>query len=286
MSAVLLDGTAVAGQYIEKLKQRVSLLKQSGVEPMLAVLAAGHYAPSRVYLNGKRKDCRRCGIRSEEISLPEDTTETEILSEIRELNRREEVHGILVQLPLPPKINRQRILDAITPLKDVDALSTVSFGRLMKGTPLYTPCTPAGIIALLDAYAIETEGKRCVIVSRSELVGKPLTQLLLDRGATVTVCHSKTKDLKAETRRADIVVTAAGRPGLITPEMIGEQTVVIDVSINRFPDGTLTGDCTPEVREKAAYLTPVPGGVGPMTRVMLLENTVKAACLSASFCAE
>ena len=233
---------------------------------------------SAVYVRNKEQDCDQCGISCADHRLPADTSQQELLALMAELNRDKTVDGILVQLPLPAHLDAGQVLRAIDPEKDVDAFHSENVGRLHLGQPRYLPCTPAGIMALLKKYGIDPAGRHCVVVGRSNIVGKPMAALLLQADATVTVCHSKTPDLCSQGRQADLVVRAAGRRGLLTADMVTPGAVVIDVAMNRAPDGKLCGDVDyAAVAEKAGYITPVPGGVGPMTRAMLMENTYRAA---------
>jgi methylenetetrahydrofolate dehydrogenase (NADP+)/methenyltetrahydrofolate cyclohydrolase len=280
MENKIIDGKEVAKKYRKQIKQEVLDLNKQGIHPALAVVIVGDDPASRVYVDNKKKDCEKCGIISEEIALPAETGEAELLSLIDSLNKREELHGILVQMPLPKGISEQNILRAISPEKDVDAFHPYNVGLIVEGSYNFVPCTPAGVLALLDEYGVEIEGKECVVVGRSNIVGKPQALLLLHKNGTVTVCHSRTKNLKEVCLRADILVSAVGKTGIITADMVKEGAVVIDVAMNKKEDGKLTGDvCFDEVYEKASLITPVPGGVGPMTRVMLLKNTLKAAKL-------
>lgn len=277
MAAVILDGKALAKKRKTEIASRVAGMKQ---KPGLAVIIVGNNPASRTYVDNKKRDCAECGILSREYALPEDTGEEELLGLISELNRDGDIDGILVQLPLPEAISEDRILTAIDPQKDVDAFHPYNVGLILTGKPVFLPCTPAGVMAILDEYKIPVEGKRCVVVGRSNIVGKPQALLLLQRNGTVTVCHSRTADLPSVTREADILVSAVGKRGVITGDMVKPGAVVIDVAMNRNEAGKLCGDCAfEEVSVKANYITPVPGGVGPMTRVMLLENTLKAAGL-------
>ena len=233
---------------------------------------------SRVYVNGKKKDCGECGIYSEEYAIPAETTQQELLELVDTLNGREDIDGILVQLPLPRHLNEKEVLLAIRPDKDVDCFHPFNVGQLMIGENGFQPCTPAGVMRMLQEYGIDPAGKHCVIVGRSNIVGKPQAMLMLRENATVTICHTKTPDLKAECLRADILVAAAGRAGLITGDMVKEGAVVVDVAMNRNEAGKLCGDVDYAAAvERASYITPVPGGVGPMTRAMLMENTLYAA---------
>ena len=231
-----------------------------------------------MYVNGKKKDCGECGIYSEEYAIPAETTQQELLELVDTLNGREDIDGILVQLPLPKHLNEKEVLLAIRPDKDVDCFHPFNVGELMIGEKGFQPCTPAGVMRMLQEYGIDPAGKHCVIVGRSNIVGKPQAMLMLRENATVTICHTKTPDLKAECLRADILVAAAGRAGLITGDMVKEGAVVIDVAMNRNESGKLCGDVDyAAAAERASYITPVPGGVGPMTRAMLMENTLFAA---------
>ena len=275
MSAGILDGKALAGRIKEELRCKCGLLARA---PQLAVVLVGDDPASAIYVRNKERDCRECGIDCRDHRLAADTTQEALLALIRELNRDDSVDGILVQLPLPGHLDGAQVLRAIDPDKDVDAFHPENVGRLLLGQPRYLPCTPAGILALLREYAIDLAGKHCVVVGRSNIVGKPLALLLLQADATVTVCHSKTPDLADQCRRADILVSAAGQAGLITADMVRPHAVVIDVAMNWGADGRLCGDVDfGAVAQRADYITPVPGGVGPMTRAMLMENTYQAA---------
>lgn len=275
MSATLMDGKALA----EKVRENVRLqVEAMGRRPGLAVILVGDNPASRVYVNGKKRDCAQCGIYSEEYALLEETTQEQLLELIDELNRREDIDGILCQLPLPKHLDEEAALLAIRPDKDVDCFHPYNVGRLMIGAPGFRPCTPAGVMRMLEEYGIDPAGKHCVIVGRSNIVGKPQAMLMLQKNATVTICHTKTRNLKEECLRADILVAAAGRTGLITGDMIAEGAVVIDVAMNRNAAGKLCGDVDAQAAaQRASFLTPVPGGVGPMTRAMLMENTLLAA---------
>ena len=275
MSAGILDGKALAGRIKEELRCKCERLARA---PQLAVVLVGDDPASAIYVRNKERDCRECGIDCRDHRLAADTTQEALLALIRALNRDDSVDGILVQLPLPGHLDGAQVLRAIDPDKDVDAFHPENVGRLLLGQPRYLPCTPAGILALLREYAIDPAGKHCVVVGRSNIVGKPLALLLLQADATVTVCHSKTPDLADQCRRADILVSAAGQAGLITADMVRPHAVVIDVAMNRGADGRLCGDVDfGAVAQRADYITPVPGGVGPMTRAMLMENTYQAA---------
>ena len=275
MAATVIDGKALAAKCKARIKLQAEGLAR---RPGLAVIIVGNNQASRTYVNHKEKDCAECGIYSEEYALLEDADPRDLFALIEVLNGRADIDGILVQLPLPPQFDEKQVIEAIAPGKDVDCFHPYNVGRLVAGEPGFRPCTPAGVMEMLDEYGIDPAGKHCVVVGRSNIVGKPQAVLLLQRDATVTICHSKTPDLGAVTRQADILVSAVGRRGLITADMVKEGAVVIDVAMNRNDEGKLCGDvCYAEVAEKASYITPVPGGVGPMTRVMLLENTLTAA---------
>ena len=276
--ATIMDGKALSLKLKEQMKQRIAQLKQQGINPKLVVVLVGDNSASQVYVRNKHKSCGEVGIESEVITMPEQTTQQELLALVEDMNRREDVDGILVQLPLPEGLDSRAVLEAIRPEKDVDAFHPENVGRLMLWLPRFLPCTPAGIMALLWAYGISPAGKHCVVVGRSNIVGKPMALLLLAEDATVTVCHSRTPDLAEQCRRADILISAVGRRGLITSDMVKPGAVVVDVAMNRNEEGKLCGDVDfAAVAEKAAYITPVPGGVGPMTRAMLMENTVSAS---------
>ena len=270
----LIDGKTVSLAVKTAVKDAIAA---EGIEPCLAVILVGNDPASRVYVNNKKKACALCGIRSLEYSLPEETTQEELLALIDRLNRDETVNGILCQLPVPPLISEKAVIDKIDPKKDVDCFHNENVGRLWTGNGRLKPCTPAGMMELLDYYKIDPAGKRCVIVGRSNIVGKPMAALMLARNATVTVCHSKTQNLSAVCREADILVAAVGKPKFITADMVKDGAVVLDVGINRLSDGSLCGDVDFEaVKEKAAFLTPVPGGCGPMTIAVLMQNTLTA----------
>lgn len=277
--AEIIDGKLVSKTVRNDITKRVAEFKEeSGIVPGLAVIIVGENPASVVYVRNKHKACLEVGIRSFEINLPEQTTEDELLAKIDELNANDEVHGILVQLPLPRHISEERVIDRISPDKDVDAFSHDSVGRIVEGKYRFLPCTPAGIMKLLEFYNVSIEGKECVIIGRSNIVGKPMALLMLNASGTVTVCHSRTKNLSEVTKRADILVVAIGKPNFVTADMIKEGAVVVDVGINRMGDGSLCGDVDFEAASKVASLiTPVPGGVGPMTITMLMENTLFAA---------
>ncbi len=278
MAAKIIDGRLVAKSIREGLKEEVENLKKDGIEPGIAVVLVGENPASMVYVKNKGEACRSTGIYSEEHRLPEDTSESELLDLIERLNRDSRIHGILVQLPLPSHINKDKILKAISPDKDVDGFHEINMGRLFTGQEGLVPCTPFGIIKLLEHYNIPVDGKFAVIVGRSNIVGKPVAMMLLQRNATIAMCHTRTANMKEICRMGDIIIAAAGRPGMITGEMIKEGAVVIDVGINRLESGKLAGDVDFEsASKKASWITPVPGGVGPMTIAMLLYNTVESA---------
>lgn len=280
--AQIIDGKLISKQVKEKIAKEVLDIKNDfNIEIGLAVVIVGDNPASRIYVNNKKKSCAECNIESYEYALPEETTEEELLNLIEKLNENKRIHGILVQLPLPKHINEKAIINAISPEKDVDAFHPVNVGKIMIGDFSFLPCTPAGVMELIASTGVEIAGKECVVVGRSNIVGKPMAMLLLHQSGTVTICHSKTKDLAEVCRRADILVAAVGVPNLITGDMIKEGAVVIDVGMNRLADGKLCGDVEFETaKEKAGYITPVPGGVGPMTIAMLMQNTLTAAKLS------
>lgn len=277
MSAILIDGRTVAKKWKDYAAQRAQRLIEKGVTPHLAVILVGENAASQVYVRNKENACIHAGIRSTIIRLPEVCTQDELENAVLSLNKDESVHGILVQLPLPKGLDEARVLALIDPDKDVDGFHAMNSGRLMNGQPSFVPCTPLGVMKLLEAYRIPTRGKHAVIIGRSNIVGRPMAMLLLAADATVTICHSKTANLAEITRQADILVAAVGKPNFVTGDMIKQGAAVIDVGINRVDDG-LVGDVHAEQAEKvASYLTPVPGGVGQMTIAMLLSNTLDAA---------
>lgn len=273
----LIDGKAVSAEIKEQVAAEVATLKeQTGKVPGLAVVLVGEDPASAVYVRNKNKTCDKMGFQSFSHTLDANTDEADLLKLIAELNANEAVNGILVQLPLPKQINEQKVLEAIDPAKDVDGFHPVNVGYLTSGGDALAPCTPAGVIEMLDFYKIDIEGKHAVILGRSNIVGKPMASLLLKRNATVTICHSRTKDLPGMARSADILIAAIGKPRFVTADMVGEGATVIDVGINRV-DGKLVGDVDFDaVAQKASFLTPVPGGVGPMTIAMLMKNTLKA----------
>ena len=275
--ATILDGKALSAQCKETIRKEVEELAAKGCRPGMAVVLVGENPASKVYVRNKEKDCQECGIYSAMYHLPEETTEKELLELLDTLNHDASIHGILVQLPLPKQINSQRVIEAIDPQKDVDAFHPTNVGYLTQGMPRFAPCTPAGIVKLMEAYKIDPAGKHCVVIGRSNIVGKPMALLLLQKNGTVTICHSSTKDLKAQTLQADILISAVGKADFVTEDMVKDGAVVIDVAMNRNSEGKLCGDVDyAAVSQKASAITPVPGGVGPMTRVMLLENTLTA----------
>lgn len=273
--ATILDGKALAAKVKEQVKQEAEGLAR---KPGLAVIIVGNNPASRVYVNSKRKDCEECGFLSEEYALPEETTQQELITLIQELNARQDIDGILCQLPLPDGIDEEAVLMAISPEKDVDGFHPMNMGALLVGKEGFLPCTPYGIMEILDAYGIDPKGKRCVVIGRSNIVGKPMALLLLQRHGTVTICHSRTQDLGEVCRTADILVAAVGKVNVVTSDMVKPGAVVIDVAMNRNEAGKLCGDVDyPAVKEVASAITPVPGGVGPMTRAMLMKNTLLAS---------
>ena len=276
--AQIIDGKKISAQIREEIAAEVAKLKAEGTVPGLAVIIVGENPASKVYVRNKGKGCAEVGMYSEIIEMAEETMQEELLAKIDELNARRDINGILVQLPLPKQIDERAVIAAISPAKDVDAFCVENIGEMMLGTADFLPCTPAGIMQLLSRSGIEVAGKECVVIGRSNIVGKPISQLLLAENGTVTICHSKTKNLAEVTRRADILVVAIGRADFVTGDMVKEGAVVIDVGMNRRADGKLTGDVDyASVEPKASFITPVPGGVGPMTITMLLKNTLTAA---------
>lgn len=278
MSAEIIDGKAIALKVREHSKQRADALKAKGVLPGLAVIIVGDNPASRVYVRNKVKACHDLGLHSEMIELPEDASEQMLLERIHNLNMDSDIHGILVQLPLPKHINVDKVLETISPNKDVDGFHLYNLGSLVAGNTVFPPCTPYGIMAMLDEIKAPISGQNAVVVGRSNIVGKPMALMLLQKSATVTVCTSKTKDLKFHTSMADILVVATGQAEMITGDMVKPGAIVIDVGINRLEDGRLVGDVEFEsCKEVAGYISPVPGGVGPMTITMLVTNTVLSA---------
>jgi len=278
MAATVISGKDLAKKVKDDLKNDVELLKAKGIETCLVVIIVGDDPASRVYVNNKKKACEEIGIKSIEYALGADTSEEELLALIDKLNKDKSVNVILVQLPLPKQINEEKVIMAINPEKDVDAFHPVNVGKIMTGNPDFMPCTPAGVIKLIEETGIDIAGKECVVVGRSNIVGKPQAMLLLAKNGTVTICHSRTKNLEEVCRRADILVVAVGKPEMIKGSAIKPGAVVIDVGTNRTETKKLVGDVEfSSASEVASYITPVPGGVGPMTIAMLMENTVKAA---------
>lgn len=286
MSAKIIDGKEIAAQVRKEVAEKVAELKKNGITPCLAVILVGENPASVSYVTGKQKALAEVGMADRSLHLPESTTEEELLKIISELNNDKSVHGILVQLPLPKHINEEKVLLAINPEKDVDGFHPVNVGNLVIGKKSFLPCTPHGIIVLLQKMNIETSGKHAVVIGRSNIVGKPIALLLTrkETNCTVTICHTGTKNMAEITRLADIIIAAAGKPHTLTKDMIKPGAVIIDVGVNRIPDATkksgfrLIGDCDFEdLKETASYITPVPGGVGPMTIAMLMQNTLEAA---------
>lgn len=276
--ATVIDGVAAAREIISRLKERVAALGKSNVRPGLAAVQVGDNPASKIYLRNKVRACDEAGVHSEVHPLPADCPQDKVIATLRKLGRDAHLHGILLQLPLPPHLDTQRILQSVAPEKDVDGLTWASLGALVAGHPAFEPCTPAGVMVLLERAGVAVDGRHAVVVGRSTIVGKPLALMLMARGATVTICHSRTRGLSDHTLRADILVAAVGRPRLITGEMVKPGAAVIDVGINRLPDGKLAGDVDyAGVAKVAGWVTPVPGGVGPMTVAMLIANTVLAA---------
>ena len=278
MTAKIIDGKSIAQEVRAEWKVRADALKARGVTPGLAVIIVGEDPASKVYVTNKVKACAELGLHSEHIVMPADTSEAALLAKIKELNEDKKIHGILVQLPVPKHIASHKVLEAISPDKDVDGFHPMNVGALITGNMRFAPCTPFGAMKLLEKCGVSVEGKHAVVVGRSNIVGKPMALLLLQANATVTICTSKTRDLAKFTRDADILVVATGKPKMITGDMIKPGAAVIDVGINRMPDGKLCGDVDfDSAKEVAGYITPVPGGVGPMTITMLIANTVRAA---------
>ena len=278
MTARIIDGKALAKRLRGKFRERVEALISKGVQPGLAVILVGENPASKVYVGNKVKACEECGVESFRHTLPADAPEADLLALIQRLNADASVHGILVQLPLPPHIDVRRVLEAIAVDKDVDGFHLYNVGGLVVGNSIFPPCTPYGVELLLETTGVEVAGKNVVIVGASNIVGKPMALMLLQKEATVTVCHAKTRDLAQHTILADILIVAAGKPGLIVPQMVRQGAIVIDVGINRLADNSIVGDVDFEgVKKKASWITPVPGGVGPMTVTMLIENTLRSA---------
>lgn len=277
-----IDGKKISADVKAKVAQDVAALKNQGISVGLAVVIVGNNPASRVYVNSKKKACALCGIDSYEYALSEETSQKELLKLIEQLNQDTKVNGILVQLPLPKQIDENSVIAAIRPDKDVDAFHPVNVGKIMIGDFDFLPCTPAGCLDLIDSTGVSIEGKRCVVIGRSNIVGKPMAMLLLHRNGTVTICHSRTQNLKEICREADILVVAIGRANFVTSDMVKPGAIVIDVGMNRLADGKLCGDVKfDEVEPVAGYITPVPGGVGPMTIATLMRNTVTAAKVQA-----
>jgi methylenetetrahydrofolate dehydrogenase (NADP+)/methenyltetrahydrofolate cyclohydrolase len=276
--ANIIDGKILAARVREDVAKEVAHLKSKGMVPGLAVIIVGDDPASRVYVNNKKKDCSDVGIYSEEIALPADTPQDELLALVSSLNNRSDINGILCQLPLPAHIDDKAVIAAISPSKDVDAFHPSNVGQIMIGDYTFLPCTPAGVMEMIHSAGIKAEGKSCVVIGRSNIVGKPMAMLLLHENGTVTICHSRTKNLKEICLGADILVAAVGKAKFVTADMVKPGAVVIDVGMNRDENGKLCGDVDTEAVQKVAgYITPVPGGVGPMTRAMLLKNTLMAA---------
>ena len=274
----IIDGKAVREYNLDKISERVAALKEKGVQPALAVIIVGNDPASRIYVNNKKNACERTGMRSLEFALPEETTTEELLELIDRLNADKSVNGILCQLPVPKHIDKNAVLERILPEKDVDCFHPENVGRLSIGSGSLVPCTPMGMVKLLEYEGVDPTGKHCVIIGRSDIVGKPMAMLMLARNATVTVCHSKTRNLAEITNQADILVAAVGIPKFVKADMVKQGAVVLDVGMDRDENGKLCGDVDFEaVRDKASLITPVPGGVGPMTIAMLMRNTLTAA---------
>ncbi len=276
--AKIINGKEISLQIKQELKEQTLSLKEHGITPGLAVILVGNDPASQTYVRNKTATCELLGYYSKQYVLPEDTNMEQLLDLIDKLNADEKIHGILVQLPLPSHLDKQQVIDAILPEKDVDAFHPVNVGKIMTGNFDFLPCTPAGVMELIERSGISVAGKHCVIIGRSDIVGKPQAMLMLHKNATVTICHSKTKNLSDITKTADILVAAVGRAGFVTSDMVSPDTVVIDVGINRNQEGKLCGDVDfASVEKLASYITPVPGGVGPMTIAMLMKNTMTAA---------
>jgi len=275
MTAKVIDGKAIAAGIRQELKKRI---EKERLSPSLAVVLVGDDPASKVYIRMKSRACEEVDIHSDTFILPEDTTQEDVIKLVEAFNKDPKVHGILVQLPLPEHINEREVIEKIAPEKDVDGLTPENMGKLLSGEGNLTPCTPRGVMKLIESTGVELEGKHAIVVGRSNLVGKPVSLLLQRKHCTVTMCHSRSKPLEGYTKQADVLVVAVGRPKLITADMVKEGVVVIDVGVNRLEDGSLCGDVDFEsVKERAAFITPVPGGVGPMTIACLLENTVNAS---------
>ncbi|NSL50389.1 bifunctional methylenetetrahydrofolate dehydrogenase/methenyltetrahydrofolate cyclohydrolase FolD [Calidifontibacillus erzurumensis] len=278
MTAKIISGKEIATQLRQEMKEEVAKLKEKGIVPGLAVILIGDDPASHSYVKGKKKGCEEVGIYNRLIEHPATITEEQLLNEIDQLNEDESIHGILVQLPLPKHIDEKKVIERISPEKDVDGFHPINIGRMMTGQEAFIPCTPYGILKMVQLQNIEIEGKHVVVIGRSNIVGKPVGQLFLNENATVTYCHSKTKNLKEMTKQADILIVAVGKANFIGKDYIKEGAVVIDVGVNRLETGKLCGDVIfEEAKEVAAYITPVPGGVGPLTITMLLYNTIESA---------
>ena len=278
--AKLISGKEVSAKVREEVKAQCEQLKARGIHPGLAVIIVGDDPASRVYVNNKKKACAEVGFISEEYALPQQTTQEELLSLINELNNNPKINGILCQLPLPSHLDEKAVINAISPEKDVDAFHPSNVGKIMIGDYHFLPCTPAGVMEMIKSEGIEVKGKNCVVIGRSNIVGKPMAMLLLHEHGTVTICHSRTKNLKEVCAAADILVAAVGKANFVTADMVKPGAVVLDVGINRLENGKLCGDVDfDSVEPKASYITPVPGGVGPMTIAMLMKNTLMAAKL-------
>ena len=275
--ALIIDGKKVSAEVKEQIRLETLELAKKGIRPGLAVIIVGDDPASRVYVNNKKKACEAVGFLSREYALPATTTQEELLSLVDELNEDKEINGILCQLPLPKGLDEKAVIEAISPIKDVDAFHAINVGKIMIGDYDFLPCTPAGVMEMLHSYKIPVEGKKCVVIGRSNIVGKPMAMLLLHENGTVTITHSRTKNLAEVTREADILVAAIGKPKFVTADMVKEGAVVIDVGMDRDENGKLCGDVDFEnVKDKCAAITPVPGGVGPMTIAVLMKNTLKA----------
>ncbi len=277
---MIIDGKIISQKIKSEIKDEILNLNKIGITPGLAVILVGDDPSSQIYVNNKRKICKEVGIYSEEYTLPENTSQSEVIDLVKKLNNNSHINGILIQMPLPPHINAFEVTSAVSPLKDVDAFHPENIGKMISGNGLLIPCTPAGIIEMLNFEKIQIEGKNCVVIGRSDIVGKPMAYLLIQKNGTVTVCHSKTKNLKEICQKADIIISAVGNPNFLTSDMVKEGATVIDVGINRNKNGSICGDVDFEtVKNVAQYITPVPGGVGPMTIAMLMKNTLTAAKL-------
>ena len=278
--SIIIDGKGIAEKIKDNVKEEVLKLNKEGIQPGLAVVIVEGDPASRIYVNNKKKACESVGIYSQEYTLSQQITQDELITLIDSLNDDTSIHGILVQLPLPKHLNEKEVINRISPIKDVDAFHPQNVGKIMLGDYDFLPCTPAGIMEILNHENINIEGKNCVVIGRSNIVGKPMSMLMLHANATVTICHSKTRNLKEICKSADIIIAAVGKANFVTKDMVKDEAVVIDVGINRGEDGKLCGDVKfDEVKDKASYITPVPGGVGPMTIAMLMKNTITAAKL-------